>query len=75
MKCIVTSIHGMKAESHFTSVLMDFIQSFGAMKGLFINNAKSETSKTVIDILCQYQIGNKHSETYYQNQNPAEKHI
>jgi hypothetical protein len=45
------------------------------MKGLFSDDAKSEIPKTVAEILFQYHIGNKHSEPYYQNQNPAERCI
>jgi hypothetical protein len=59
MKSMFTSIHGTKTESQLPSVLMDFIRSFGAMKGFFTENAKSETSKAVTNILCQYHIGNK----------------
>jgi hypothetical protein len=33
MKSMFTSVNGMKPESNFPSALMDFIQSFGAMKG------------------------------------------
>ena len=74
-KSMFTSVHGMKKESKFPSFLMDFIQSFGAMKGLFSDNAKSEISKAVTEILRQYHISDKHSEPYYQNQNPAERRI
>jgi hypothetical protein len=59
MKSMSTSIHGMKTESQLPSVLMYFILSFGAMKGFFTDNAKSETSKAMTNILCQYHIGNK----------------
>jgi hypothetical protein len=45
------------------------------MKGLFSDNAKSEISKAFTEILRLYHIGNKHSEPYYQNQNPAERRI
>ena len=70
-----TKIYGMRTESQMPTTLQDFIRSFGAMKGLFSDNAKSETSKAVKDILRQYAIADMQSEPYQQNQNPAERRI
>jgi hypothetical protein len=67
MKSMLTSILRMKTESQLPSILMNFIKFFGAMKGLFTDNTKTETSKAVAEILCHHHIGNKHSEPYYQN--------
>lgn len=52
----LTDIFGMKTESEMSQALMDFIRKWGAMKGLKSDNAKSETSKSVMDILRQYNI-------------------
>jgi hypothetical protein len=75
MKSMFTSVNGVKTESKFPGVLMEFIQSVGVMKGLFSDIAKSEISNAVTEILHQYHIGHKCSEPYYQNQNPAEQCI
>eukprot|EP00957_Ditylum_brightwellii_P037763 2855584-Ditylum_brightwellii.AAC.1 len=55
--------------------LMDFICKWGAMKGLFSDNAKAQTSMVVKDISCQHNIDDMQSEPHQQNQNPAERHI
>eukprot|EP00957_Ditylum_brightwellii_P198745 15148680-Ditylum_brightwellii.AAC.1 len=57
------------------STLMDFICKWGAMKGLFSDNVKAQTSMAVKGILCQYNIDDMQSEPHQQNQNPAEKYI
>ena len=74
-KSYFTSTYGMKTESQMSGTLMDFIKSFGAMQGLFSDNAKAESSAAVKDILSQYCIDNMYSEPYQQNQNPAECRI
>jgi hypothetical protein len=74
-KSYFTSTHGMQTESQMPGTLMDFIRSFGAMKGLFSDNAKAQSSAAVKDILRQYCIENMFSEPYQQNQNPAERRI
>ena len=43
-----------------------------AMDKLLSDSAKNEISNKVMDILRAYHISNWHSETYHQNQNPAE---
>ena len=55
--------------------LMDFIRGHGAMRGLFSDNAKVETSKVVKDILWLYNIYDLQSEPHHQHQNPAERRI
>ena len=44
----------------------------GAMDKLLSDSAKTEILNKVMDILRVYHISNWHSETYDQNQNPAE---
>eukprot|EP00957_Ditylum_brightwellii_P113204 8632783-Ditylum_brightwellii.AAC.1 len=58
-----------------SGTLMDFIHKWGAMTGLFSDNAKAQTSMAVKDILCQYNIDYMQSEPHQQNQNPAERCI
>ena len=55
--------------------LMDFIRGFGAMQGLFSDNAKAETSRAVCDILRQYQTADMQTEPHTPWQNPAERRI
>ena len=63
-KSYYTSIHGMKTESQMPGTLMDFIRTHGAMKGLFSDNARAQTSAAVRDILRQYCIENMHCEPH-----------
>jgi hypothetical protein len=65
----------MKTESQMPGTLLDFIRRWGAMQGLFSDNAKVQTSLAVCDILRQYCIDNLQSEPLQQNQNPAERRI
>jgi len=74
-KSYFTAIYGMKTENQMPGALMDFIRQHGAMKGLFSDNAKSETSHAVRDILRQYNIPAMTSEPHQHNQNPAERRI
>ena len=55
--------------------LLDFICKWGAMDGLYSDNAKVQTSYAVQDILHQYNINDMQSEPKMQHQNPAERHI
>eukprot|EP00957_Ditylum_brightwellii_P104414 7952482-Ditylum_brightwellii.AAC.1 len=55
--------------------LMDLICKWGAMKGLFSDNAKGQTSMAVKDILRQYNIDDMQSEPHQQNHNPAKRRI
>eukprot|EP00957_Ditylum_brightwellii_P127215 9699937-Ditylum_brightwellii.AAC.1 len=54
---------------------MDFIRKWGAMKELFNDNAKAQTSLAVKDILHQCNIDDMQSESHQQNQNPADRCI
>ncbi len=74
-KSFFTSIFGMKTESQMPGTLLDFIRRWGAMQGLFSDNAKVQTSLAVRDILRQYCIEDMQSEPLQQNQNPAERRI
>ena len=51
-----TRLFGMKTESEMPGTLMDFIRTFGAMKGLFSDNAKVHTGAAIKDILQQCNI-------------------
>ena len=55
-KSSFTHVFGMKTEIEMPGILMDFIPMFGAMKGLFSDNAKVQTGAAVKDILRQYNI-------------------
>ena len=70
-----TQVYGMKSKSEMPGTLMDFIRQFGAMIGLFSDNAKEQTSAAVIDIQRNYNIKDMQCEPRYQNQNPAERKI
>ena len=74
-KSMLTDIFGMKTESQVPGALMDFIRKWGAGRGLFSDNAKSETSNAVRDILRTYNMRDLQSEPHQQNQNPAERRI
>ncbi|MEL6802173.1 MAG: hypothetical protein AAFO91_00130, partial [Bacteroidota bacterium] len=74
-KSLLTDIFGMKTESQMPGALMDFIRKWGAGTGLFSDNAKSETSNAVRDILRMYNMRDLQSEPHQQNQNPAERRI
>ena len=65
----------MKTESQMLGTLMDFIRKWGAMNGLFSDNAKAQASLAVQDILRQYNIDDMQSDPHQQNQNPAERRI
>ena len=70
-----TQCYGMKSDGEFPSTLMDFIRAYGAMKGLFSDNAKALTSHAVKDIMRQYCIMDYQSEPMTQWQNRAERRI
>ena len=50
----LTQFWGMKTYGEFPSTLMDFISTFGDMKGLMSDNSKAVVSKIVNKILRQY---------------------
>ena len=70
-------LHGvpMKNESEVPDSILDFIHHYGAMEGLMSDNAKSETSFAIWDILRLYNIIDHQSEPFYQHQNPIERCI
>ena len=65
----------MVSDQQVSKTLLDFIRSYGAPNTLFSDNAKSETSKAIQDILRHYTMGQATSEPYCQHQNPAERRI
>ena len=71
----LTDVFGMKEETEMPGTLLDFILKWGAMDGLFSDNAKVQTSYAVQDILRQYNINDMQSEPEMQHQNPAERRI
>ena len=62
----------MKSGKPYVNTLEDNIRRRGAMDKLLSDSAKTEISNKVMDILRAYHISNWHSESYHQNQNPAE---
>jgi hypothetical protein len=68
-------VFGMKEETQMPGTLFDFIHKWGAMDGLYSDNAKVQTSYAVQDILRQYNINDMQSEPEMQHQNPAERRI
>jgi hypothetical protein len=65
----------MRSEKDVSSSLEDLIRKVGTPIGLFSDNAKSELSRAVKDILRMYCIKDAQSEPGYQNQNYAERRI
>jgi hypothetical protein len=65
----------MHKESEMPNTFNDFIRKLGAMRGLFSNNARAQTSVRVKDILRHYKIDDMQSEANQQNQNYAERRI
>ena len=65
----------MSSEKDLPFTLEEFIRDHGAMQGLKSNNAKSETSRAMHDILRLYCIKDKQSKPHYENQNPIERCI
>src|SRR5215210_256288 len=70
-----TEIYGMKQENQMADTLQDFIRQWGAPSRLLSDNAKSETSKVVTNILRMYNIKDMQSEPNHQHQNYAERRI
>jgi hypothetical protein len=65
----------MSSEKELPSSLEELIRKVGAPIGLFSDNAKSELSCAVRNILRMYCIKDAHSEPHYQHQNYAERRI
>ena len=75
MTSAVIDVFGMKTESQFVNTLEDVITQRGAPTRLISDNAKSETSLRVQDILRALFINFWQSEPHRQHQNPAERRI
>ena len=69
---LVADVYPMKSGKLFVNTLEDNIRTRGSMDKLLNDSAKPEISKKVIDVLRAYHISNWDSESYHQNQNPAE---
>ena len=65
----------MKHESEMPETLLDYVREIGAPYSLLSDNAKSETSRKVKDILRKYCIKDMQTEPMHPNQNPAERRI
>ncbi len=71
----LTEVFAMHRESSMSDTLSDFIRKWGAPYALLSDNAKSETSKAVKEILRKYNIKDLQTEAYHPNQNLAERRI
>ena len=69
---LVADAYPMNSGKQFVNTLDDNIRRRGAMDKLLSDSAKTEISNKVMDILRAYHISNWHSESYHQNQSPAE---
>jgi hypothetical protein len=65
-------VAGMKTESEFADVYLDFIRKYGIPSALRSDNAKSEMSQRVKDIHTDLIIADQWSEPHSPWQNPAE---
>ena len=65
----------MSSETNLPTTLKDFNRDYGAMEGLKLNNAKSETSFKMKDLFHMYLIKDQQSEPHYQHKNPIERRI
>ncbi len=71
----LTEVFGMQKESSMSDTLNDFIRKWGAPYALLSDNAKSELSNAVKEILRKYNIKDLQTEPHHPNQNPAERRI
>ena len=69
---LVSDIYPMRSGKQFVNTLEDNIHRRSAMDKLISDSAKTEIFHKVKDILRAYNINDKQSEPYHQNQNPAE---
>ena len=72
---MTTDVFPMRSEKEFVNTLEHVIWHRGAPTRLISDNAQSETSNRVKDILRTLVIGNWSSEPHRQHQNPAERRI
>ena len=70
-------LHGtpLASESQMHHAFEDFIRSNGAPVGIMSDNAKSELSARILDLLRLYAVRDRQSEPHYQHQNPIERRI
>ena len=66
------NVYGFHLKGEFPRIYKDFICKNGAPSSLRRDNAKEETSKTVLDIHCDLYIKDEYSEAKHQPQNPVE---
>ena len=71
-RTLVTDVCPLKSQKQFVNTLEDNIRFRGAMTKLISDYAKVEISNKVKDILGMYHCSSWNSESYHQNQNPAE---
>ena len=71
-RTLVTDVYPLKSQKQFVNTLEDNIRFRGAMTKLISDYAKVEISNKVKDILTMYHSSSWSSESYHQNQNPAE---
>jgi hypothetical protein len=65
-------VAGIKTESEFADVYLDFIRKYGILSALRRNNAKSEMSQRVKEIHRDLIIADQWTELHSPWQNPAE---
>jgi hypothetical protein len=65
-------VAGMKTESEFADVYLDFIRKYGIPSALRRDNAKSEMSQRVKDIHREFIIADQWTEPHSPWKNPAE---
>jgi hypothetical protein len=71
---LVIDVYGVKSSAQFVNTLLDVIRRRGAMDKLISDNAASEASKRVLDVLCHLMIEQWQSEAHMPHQNFAERH-
>ena len=65
----------MSSETQLPVTFREFIRKHGAPRGLFSDNAKSETSTMMKELHRYYLIDDGQSEPHYEHQNPVERRI
>jgi hypothetical protein len=68
----IIDVYGVKFSAQFVNTLLDVIRRRGAMDKLISDNAASEASKRVLDVLRHLMIEQWQSEAHMQHQNFAE---
>jgi hypothetical protein len=71
---LIIDVFGVKSSAQFVNTLLDVIRHRGAMDKLISDNAASEASKRVLDVLRHLMIEQWQSEAHLQHQNFAERH-